>query len=137
MAGGIPSTGSSSVSTGSESQGNYKFALILMVSLFFVIGFITVLNDVLLPRLKGLFDLSNRDAMLIMFCVFWRLFGLGVSRGHHNQNYRLQKGDYSCALNYGVGLVFVCSCGTLGGIPRFSISAICYRFRFGYIAGVY
>ncbi|WNO09307.1 sugar MFS transporter [Teredinibacter sp. KSP-S5-2] len=70
MAGGIPSTGSTKVASGGQSTGSYKFALALMVSLFFVIGFITVLNDVLLPRLKGLFELSNRDAMLIMFVFF-------------------------------------------------------------------
>ncbi len=71
MAGGIPSPDSAAISSKpSLGRANYRFALALMVSLFFIIGFITVLNDVLLPRLKGLFDLSNRDAMLIMFVFF-------------------------------------------------------------------
>lgn len=72
MAGGIPSPESSFVTSDTPPgvKSNYRFALVLMVSLFFIIGFITVLNDVLLPRLKGLFDLSNRDAMLIMFVFF-------------------------------------------------------------------
>jgi FHS family L-fucose permease-like MFS transporter len=68
--------GPSSVGTNpsaSDTSGNtkkYTVALILLVTLFFMIGFITVLNDVLLPRLKSLFELSNRDAMLIMLVFF-------------------------------------------------------------------
>lgn len=70
MAVGAPTPGTHR-STGNDSDtSKYKVALILLVTLFFMIGFITVLNDVLLPRLKGLFDLSNRDAMLIMFVFF-------------------------------------------------------------------
>lgn len=69
MAGGGP-TGGSGVTI--ENQGNKKYglALTLMVSLFFMIGFITVLNDVLIPSLKGLFELSPSQAMLIQFCFF-------------------------------------------------------------------
>ena len=71
MAVGTPTPSTSVTSnTHSGETGKYRVALILLVTLFFMIGFITVLNDVLLPRLKGLFDLSNRDAMLIMFVFF-------------------------------------------------------------------
>ena len=58
-----------SASTNSDDTSNYTVALILLVTLFFMIGFITVLNDVLLPRLKGLFELSTFDSMLIMFVL--------------------------------------------------------------------
>ncbi|QGX40225.1 sugar MFS transporter [Permianibacter aggregans] len=52
-------------------KGNpYRIPLLLMVSLFFMIGFITVLNDVLIPSLKGVFTLNNAQAMLIQFCFF-------------------------------------------------------------------
>ncbi|GAA4831380.1 sugar MFS transporter [Algivirga pacifica] len=49
---------------------NYMVPLALMSTLFFMIGFITVLNDVLIPSLKGVFTLNTWQAMLIQFCFF-------------------------------------------------------------------
>lgn len=66
--GGAGAQGSVKVEGGGNQK--YGFALSIMVSLFFMIGFITVLNDVLIPSLKGLFDLSASQAMLIQFCFF-------------------------------------------------------------------
>ena len=69
MAGGSPTSGGG-VQVERNGNSKYGFALTLMVSLFFMIGFITVLNDVLIPSLKGLFHLSTSQAMLIQFCFF-------------------------------------------------------------------
>ena len=68
-----------------SSNDNYGFALVSLTSLFFMWGLITSLNDVLIPRLKAVFDLSYTEAMMIQFCFFFaytlRLFltGLGCS----------------------------------------------------------
>jgi MFS transporter, FHS family, L-fucose permease len=64
-----------------ENKVNYTVPLTLMVSLFFMIGFITVLNDVLIPSLKGLFDLKPWQAMLIQFCFFGAYFIMSVPAG--------------------------------------------------------
>ncbi len=50
----------------------------LIVSLFFVWGFATVLVDSLIPRLKGLFSLSYSEAMLTQFCFFIAYFVVSV-----------------------------------------------------------
>ena len=42
-----------------ERSENYTFALIVLTSLFFKWGFITVLNDILIPHLRNVFDLGN------------------------------------------------------------------------------
>jgi len=42
--------------------------------LFFMIGFITVLNDILVPHMKSVFDLSYTQAALIQFCFFTAYF---------------------------------------------------------------
>lgn len=42
--------------------------------LFFMIGFITCLNDILVPHMKGVFDLSYTQAALIQFCFFTAYF---------------------------------------------------------------
>ena len=73
MAGGGPTSGGG-VKIQGDSNQKYGFALTLMVSLFFMIGFITVLNDVLIPSLKGVFELNNVQAMLIQFCFFGAYF---------------------------------------------------------------
>jgi MFS transporter, FHS family, L-fucose permease len=41
-----------------------------VVALFFAWGFATVLNDTLIPKLKGLFELSYAEVMLTQFCFF-------------------------------------------------------------------
>ena len=43
---------------------------VLVISLFFIWGGATSLNDVLVPKLKGLFQLSYAQAMLIQFAFF-------------------------------------------------------------------
>ena len=41
-----------------------------VVALFFIWGSITSLNDILIPKLKGLFQLSYAEAMLVQFAFF-------------------------------------------------------------------
>src|SRR4051794_24326354 len=48
----------------------YKKALSSLTVLFFMMGFITCLNDILIPFLKQIFDLSYTQAALIQFCFF-------------------------------------------------------------------
>ena len=60
---------------------NYRFALTALTSLFFMWGFITCLNDILIPYLKILFDLTNFQAMLIQFCFFGAYFIVSVPAG--------------------------------------------------------
>src|SRR6266700_4205580 len=51
-----------------------KVALTVVTTLFFMWGFITVLNDVLVPHLKSIFDLSYAKVMLIQFAFFAAYF---------------------------------------------------------------
>ncbi|CAM5183989.1 sugar MFS transporter [Alishewanella longhuensis] len=60
---------------------NYRFALTALTSLFFMWGFITCLNDILIPYLKLLFDLNYTQAMLIQFCFFSAYFVVSVPAG--------------------------------------------------------
>jgi FHS family L-fucose permease-like MFS transporter len=48
----------------------YKKALTSLTVLFFMMGFITCLNDILVPYLKEIFDLDFTQAALIQFCFF-------------------------------------------------------------------
>ena len=66
----------------SETAGqSFTLALILMVSLYFGIGFITAMNDVLVPHFKDLFHLSNFRALLVQFAFFGAYFLLSLPSG--------------------------------------------------------
>ncbi|MGU7782699.1 L-fucose:H+ symporter permease [Burkholderia sp. PU8-34] len=55
---------------GSPTAKRYTTPLIILTSLFFMWGFITSLNDILIPHLRAVFTLSYVQAMLIQFCFF-------------------------------------------------------------------
>ncbi|MFY9332832.1 MAG: sugar MFS transporter [Porticoccaceae bacterium] len=73
MAGSTQETSSATVANG-QPQGKQTFAFIAMTCLFFFWGFITVLNDILIPFLKESFDLNYTQAMLVQFCFFGAYF---------------------------------------------------------------
>ncbi len=64
----------SSSATTSETPGSYGGPLAIVTSLFFMWGFLTCLNDILVPHLKSIFDLSYARVMLIQFAFFGAYF---------------------------------------------------------------
>ena len=54
----------------SPSSGGNNLALSVVGALFFMLGFITCLNDILIPHLKAIFNLNYTQAMLVQFCFF-------------------------------------------------------------------
>lgn len=66
--------------TGSGQKGS-MFALVCLTSLFFMWGFITCLNDILIPHLKSVFELNYAQAMLIQFCFFGAYFIVSLPAG--------------------------------------------------------
>ena len=64
-----------------QSGGSYTGPLAIMASLMFMIGFITCLNDILLPHLKIVFDLSYSEASLIQLAFFFGYFFAAIPSG--------------------------------------------------------
>ncbi len=54
-------------------DANYTAPLAVLTTLFFMWGFLTCLNDIIIPHLKAVFELSYAKAMLIQFAFFTRL----------------------------------------------------------------
>jgi len=75
-----------------QQNADYGFALTSLTSLFFMWGFITCLNDILIPHLKGVFDLSYVQAMLVQFCFFGAYFLVSVPSGVLVKKLGYQKG---------------------------------------------
>ena len=65
MAGPLPSTAAQSNAPGASPAQSYTSALALLASLFFMWGFITVINNTLLPHLRSVFDLNYTQTTLI------------------------------------------------------------------------
>ena len=56
-------------------------AMSIATMLFFMWGFLTCLNDILIPHLKGIFDLNYAQAMLVQFCFFSSYFIFALPSG--------------------------------------------------------
>lgn len=57
-----------------DQKNKYTSALIVLTSLFFMWGFITCMNDILIPFLKKMFDLNRPQSMMIQFAFFTAYF---------------------------------------------------------------
>jgi len=57
---------------------NYTRPLAIVTTLFFMWGFLTCLNDILVPHLKSIFDLSFAQVMLVQFAFFSAYFLFSV-----------------------------------------------------------
>ncbi|HET8554579.1 MAG TPA: sugar MFS transporter [Rhodanobacteraceae bacterium] len=60
---------------------NHFTALSVVTAIFFMWGFITSLNDVLIPHLKSTFTLNYFEAMLVQFTFFGAYFIMSVPSG--------------------------------------------------------
>ncbi len=94
---------------------SYKQPLIFVTILFFLFGFITCLNDILIPHLKGLFTLNFTQAMLVQVCFFSAYFFMSIPSGRLTQ-----KKGYRFGIVTGLATAGV---GTLGFIPAAQMSS--------------
>ena len=60
---------------------SYRSAFIFLTILFFLWGFITVLVDSLVPRLKDVFEMSYAKTVLVQFAFFTAFFVVSVPAG--------------------------------------------------------
>jgi FHS family L-fucose permease-like MFS transporter len=75
-----------------SSTKKYRSAFIIVTVLFFLWGFITVLVDSLIPRLKDVFELSYFQAGLVQFAFFAAYFVFSVPAGWLLARIGYQKG---------------------------------------------
>ena len=70
----IANIGQASTAVLQAPAQNYTRPLAIVTTLFFMWGFLTCLNDILVPHLKSIFDLSYARVMLIQFAFFSAYF---------------------------------------------------------------
>jgi FHS family L-fucose permease-like MFS transporter len=67
-------TGTAAESYSAPPSSTNVAAMSMVTTLFFFWGFVTVLNDILVPHLKSIFDLNYAKVMLIQFAFFSAYF---------------------------------------------------------------
>ncbi|WP_267426391.1 sugar MFS transporter [Methylobacterium sp. GC_Met_2] len=91
---------------GAQDQGSYRPALSLLASLFFMWGFITVINNTLLPHLRSVFDLDYTQTTLIESVWFIAYFVASLPAAK-----LIARVGYQRALVIGLGIM---AAGTFG-----------------------
>ncbi|MBI1938341.1 MAG: sugar MFS transporter [Ignavibacteriales bacterium] len=86
-----------------SEKTNYTFALSVLTSLFFMWGFITCLNGILIPHLKALFSLSYKEVMLIQFSFYTAYALLSIPIGKFVGRFGSQKIIVAGLITGGIG----------------------------------
>lgn len=100
-------------------QENYRPALVLVTSLFFMWGLITSLNDILIPHLKAVFTLSYLQAMLVQFCFFAAYFVMSFPAGYLVARLGYKKGIVTGLAVAGIGCLIFYPAAGLRSYPLF------------------
>lgn len=112
-----------STAQGSNNTGkSYLSSLVILTSLFFMWGFLTCLNDILIPHLKAVFELNYTQAMLIQFCFFGAYFIVSFPSGKIVEALGYQKGIVVGLLTAAVGTILFYPAAALRSYPMFLVA---------------
>lgn len=76
-----PITPAAAAGTPPERYTDHPAALAIVTAIFFMWGFLTALNDILIPHLKAVFELDYTRAMLVQFTFFGAYFLMSLPAG--------------------------------------------------------
>ena len=113
------STASSTAYTGQADGKNYTGALAMVTTLFFFWGFVTVLNDILVPHLKNIFDLSYAKVMLIQFAFFSAYFIFSIPAAKIIDAIGYKRTMVTGLVTMGVGAFLFVPAATVPSYPLF------------------
>lgn len=97
------------MNAGATESGKYGKALALLATLFFMWGFISVINNTLLPHLRSVFDLNYTQTTLIE-SVWFIAYGIAAMPSA----FLIERVGYKRAIIIGLGIM---AAGALGMMP--------------------
>jgi MFS transporter, FHS family, L-fucose permease len=112
-----------STSAPSTSQ-NYGAALATVTTLFFMWGFLTCLNDILVPHLKSIFDLNYFKVMLIQFAFFGAYFIFSIPSAKIVDWIGYQRSMVAGLLTMGLGAFLFVPAASVPSYPLFLAALI-------------
>ena len=115
----IDSAGGANGSLSLAETRNYTGALAAVTTLFFMWGFLTSLNDILVPHLKSIFDLNYAEVMLIQFAFFSAYFLFSIPSGRLIDWIGYQKAMVVGLFTMGLGALLFVPAASAPSFPLF------------------
>jgi len=116
----IASPNTSATTTAAPGNGqSYGVPLAVVTTLFFMWGFLTCLNDILVPHLKSIFDLSYAEVMLIQFAFFGSYFLFSIPSAKLIDWMGYQKSMVAGLLTMGLGAFLFVPAASVPSFPLF------------------
>ncbi|HEY9540660.1 MAG TPA: L-fucose:H+ symporter permease [Luteimonas sp.] len=109
----------SNPATGPAPMRTNRMAMVVVTSIFFMWGFLTCLNDILIPHLKAVFELSWVQAMLVQFTFFGAYFLMSLPAGRLVAVLGYKKGIVAGLAIAGVGALLFWPAAGLHSYPLF------------------
>jgi FHS family L-fucose permease-like MFS transporter len=110
---------SSTSVTAPESSASYTAPLAIVTTLFFMWGFLTCLNDILVPHLKSIFDLNYQQVMLVQFAFFGAYFLFSIPSAKIIDAIGYQKSMVVGLLTMGLGAFLFVPAASAPSYPLF------------------
>jgi FHS family L-fucose permease-like MFS transporter len=114
-----PPNTSTSTSASSASGQSYAAPLATVTTLFFMWGFLTCLNDILVPHLKPIFDLDYTRVMLIQFAFFGAYFLFSIPSAKIIDAIGYQRSMVVGLLTMGIGAFLFVPAASVPSYPLF------------------
>ena len=115
---------STSVSSSGDTIENYRRPLAMVTTLFFMWGFLTSLNDILIPHMKTVFDLNYAKAMLIQFAFFTSYFVFSLPSGKLIDKVGYKKAMVAGLFTMGIGALLFLPAASVPSFPFFLTALI-------------
>lgn len=106
----------------SKQNKNFRSAFIIVTVLFFMWGFITVLVDALIPRLRDVFELSYFEAGLVQFSFFTAYFVFSIPGGSLISKIGYKKGVIVGLIAMGAGCLLFYPAASFRVFPIFLVA---------------
>src|SRR3984885_6201384 len=117
-------TPSRSAEISPDSSASYRGPLAVVTTLFFMWGFLTCLNDILVPHLKPIFDLNYAEVMLIQFAFFGAYFLFSIPSAKVIDWMGYQRSMVAGLLTMGVGAFLFVPAASVPSFPLFLVALI-------------
>jgi MFS transporter, FHS family, L-fucose permease len=103
---------------------SYTGPLAVVTTLFFMWGFLTCLNDILVPHLKPIFDLNYKEVMLIQFAFFGAYFIFSIPSAKIVDWIGYQRSMVAGLLTMGAGAFLFVPAASVPSFPLFLVALI-------------
>lgn len=120
----LGTSGSSTKVSAAPGGGSYRSAFAMVTTLFFIWGFLTSLNDILIPHLKAIFDLNYAEVMLVQFVFFLAYAVFGFPSGKVVEWIGYQRTMVVGLLTMAAGAILFIPAADLPSFPLFLIALI-------------